>query len=747
MRRWGPYRALRTLGRGGMGEVFEVVHEGTGARYALKTLLALGDETARARFTRELAALGRLRHEALVVVHAAEAEGPTPYVVTDLLPGGSLQARLDRLQGFTPEVALELVDRVAAGVEAAHGLGVLHRDLKPDNVLFDDRDLPRLVDFGLARLDDARSLTESGAVIGSPGYLAPEQALGVGGVDERTDVYGLGALLFACLTGRPPFAQHGSLLQHLDRVASEAPPAPSRFVGDVPGWLDRVVLRALAKDPQRRYPSVSALRAALAAGPSGAPGLGRRAGLGVLALGCGLAIWVAGRQVPAAAGRGPGAPPGSAPQVSGAPSRERLAAEAALALREDRPGAALAAVRSAQALGGPLSRRWRELEDAARALSGEGGERRAEVARLAGEAARLQRRVSQVERDHLPLLSGQQVIEFRNELVQLLEAVGRRDPAGLGTPALLRRADRALATYLVLLPTHFTLDGLDRFRRAVSARPLGPELRVGLAAYQQLRPEQWPTPTLERVPAGLDETWRALAEALLLLARWGPLSEQELARRAEAGELPRAPSFVRAEGGPVARNVFRRLHGLLARAERSAFYAFADSHPAAPLRERYLRWGRVARQRYASCFSYYGSQPDHEGIRAWAEWLLLGGAAEEAARELEHLSLDDSFERALFKAEVDLGLGRRRFANDLIRRLRSVTRGSKLWLVANSQLAAVQWSLNERSWRGTLRGAERAAEQDFRPASLCLPWRLPVETRQELEGGGLRRRLQAELSR
>ncbi|HBP22890.1 MAG TPA: hypothetical protein DEA08_34570, partial [Planctomycetes bacterium] len=581
--------------------------------------------------------------------------------------------------------------------------------------------------------------------LGSPGYLAPEQALGSGGIDERTDVYGLGALLFACLTGRPPFEQQGSLLQHLDRVATEAPPAPSRYVGEVPGWLDRVVLRALAKDPQQRYPSVAALRAALAAGPTASPGVGRRAGLGALALACGLAIWLGARGGPREA---PALGPGS-PVASEDPSQEpahAALAEAEAALRADRPQAVLAAVHSARALGGELPPSWAELEAVARALRGEEGDRgSAEISRLAADAARLQRTVSEIDRERLPLLSSQEVVKFRAALLTLLETVGRRDLEGLGTRALLRRADRALATYLVFLPSHFTLDGLERFRRAVAGRALGPELQVALAAYQVMRRGVWPVPILKEVPAGLEGSWPALAESLLLLRSLDELGYAELRARADAGTLPVAPDFVRAESGPVARDVFRKVHARLANVERDTFYAFAEAHPTAPLRERYLRWGRVARQRYESCFSFYGSQPDHEGVRFWMEWLLLAGRTEEAARELENLSRDESFEQVLFKAEVHLGLGRH-FANEHIRRLREKERGSKDWLLGTSQLAVVQSRMTEGTWRSTLRGAERDAKEAWQLASACLPWRLPAETRRELQGGGLRQRLQAELA-
>ncbi|HBP21479.1 MAG TPA: hypothetical protein DEA08_27285 [Planctomycetes bacterium] len=315
MKRFGPYRVLRSLGRGGMGEVFEVAHEGTGAHYALKTLLALDDDVGRARFAREVAALGRLDHPSLVVVHAAEAEGPTPYVVTDLLPGGSLQERLARLQGFPPEVALELIERVAAGVEAAHALGVLHRDLKPDNVLFRGES-PLLADFGLAKLLDERSLTATGVILGTPSYMSPEQIdPSRGAVDERSDVYGLGAILYHCLAGQPPFTGP-SAMAVLVQVTQDEPRPPSAFA-EVPRQLEGVCLRALAKDMQQRQPSavdlVRELEAFLA-GERPAPRWRPAVALGLLAaLGALGAAFALGRD------SGQGAP--ATPAPTRAPAR------------------------------------------------------------------------------------------------------------------------------------------------------------------------------------------------------------------------------------------------------------------------------------------------------------------------------------------------------------------------------------------------------------------------------------------
>ncbi len=271
--RLGPYRVLRLLAQGGMGAVFEVAHTATGVRYALKTMLASGllTDTAGAveleRFRAEATLLARLDHPRVVRVHAADLDGGVPYLVQDLLPGGSLQARLERQGPLPVEEAVELTCQLAEGLAHAHERGVLHRDLKPHNVLLDERGAPRLADFGLALQLDARSrLTHTGELLGTPGYLAPEQASGERRTDVRTDVYGLGALLFALLTGGPPFEGRG--LPGLAAVIEKPPPRPSARRPEVPAWLDAVVLRALAKEPGDRHQTVQELAAALRAGPA-----------------------------------------------------------------------------------------------------------------------------------------------------------------------------------------------------------------------------------------------------------------------------------------------------------------------------------------------------------------------------------------------------------------------------------------------------------------------------------------------
>ncbi|MBX3471640.1 MAG: serine/threonine protein kinase, partial [Planctomycetes bacterium] len=257
MRRVGPYEVHEQLGRGGMGAVHRATDTRTGQEVALK-LLAAADEKARRRLALEARALGRLRHEHVVALLDAGEERGAPWLAMELVRGRSLEERLDREGPLSPRQAAEVVRAVALGLAHAHGLGVLHRDLKPANVLLPaGGGPPRLADFGLAgfSFDLSRSrLTATGGLLGTPGYWAPEQAAGrADALGTHTDVYGLGALLHACLTGRPPI--EGVSLIDVLAATERWRPEPTR----TDPTLDALLLRCLEKDPARRPPSVNAL--------------------------------------------------------------------------------------------------------------------------------------------------------------------------------------------------------------------------------------------------------------------------------------------------------------------------------------------------------------------------------------------------------------------------------------------------------------------------------------------------------
>ncbi len=254
------YRLVEKLGQGAMGVVFLTEHVHTGGRYALKTLSYQADEDLRERFLREGQAQALVdSHPNIVRVHSAGEAGGNLYLVMDLAAGGDLHNRL-RHGPLPPLEAAAVVAALARGLAHTHAHGVLHRDLKPANVLFDDVGTPMLVDFGLARVaGESSSLTRTGDVLGTPAYMGPEQATGLRGeVDERSDVYGLGAILYHCLTGRQPFAGT-STIEVLSYVLTENPKPPRSIVKGVPKDLEGVCLRALAKAPGDRQQSAQEL--------------------------------------------------------------------------------------------------------------------------------------------------------------------------------------------------------------------------------------------------------------------------------------------------------------------------------------------------------------------------------------------------------------------------------------------------------------------------------------------------------
>ena len=300
-RRIGDFALLAELGAGGMGTVYRARHVETGVEYALKTLRPGATPEHWLRFQREGEGQARVDdHPNIVGVHSLGRDGATPFLVMDFAPDGSLADRLER--GLpAPAQAARWVRDLALAVEHAHGQGVLHRDLKPQNVVFHG-ETPQLTDFGLVKLLDAAALTESGAVLGTPAYMAPEQTGGRdAAVGPATDVYGLGALLYHCLTGRPPF-DGDSALTLLAQVLHAAPTPPRALRAEVPEPLNAVCLRALAKDPADRPATPAALARAIhdACAEEPAPTWSRRGGVvAAVVLACALgagAAWLGASQ-------------------------------------------------------------------------------------------------------------------------------------------------------------------------------------------------------------------------------------------------------------------------------------------------------------------------------------------------------------------------------------------------------------------------------------------------------------------
>jgi WD40 repeat protein/tetratricopeptide (TPR) repeat protein len=261
------YDILGELGRGGMGVVYKACQTRLDRVVALKMILAgpHADPLELARFRTEAEAVARLAHPNIVQIYEVGEQEGQPYFSLEFVDGGSLAGRL-RGSPLPARAAARLTEVLARALHVAHQHNIIHRDLKPDNVLLaGGRDTPielctpKLTDFGLAKKLDDDGQTQSGALVGTPSYMAPEQARpGSADIGPVTDVHGLGALLYELLTGRPPF-QGVTLLDTLDQVRTKDPVPPAQSQPRVPRDLETICLKCLRKEPQRRYPSALAL--------------------------------------------------------------------------------------------------------------------------------------------------------------------------------------------------------------------------------------------------------------------------------------------------------------------------------------------------------------------------------------------------------------------------------------------------------------------------------------------------------
>ena len=255
------YEILGELGRGGMGVVHKARQIALGRLVALKLIRSAEFATAAelSRFQNEAEAVARLDHPHIVPIYEVGQHRGLRFFSMKLIAGVSLDKKL---AAFAADFAASarLVAIVAEAVHHAHQRGILHRDLKPANILLDEDGKPHVTDFGLARrIENDSELTQSGMPMGTPSYMSPEQARGErGALTTATDVYGLGSILYALLTGQAPFAG-SSLAETLDMVRGEPARPPSRLNGRVPRDLEIICLKCLEKDPDRRYASASAL--------------------------------------------------------------------------------------------------------------------------------------------------------------------------------------------------------------------------------------------------------------------------------------------------------------------------------------------------------------------------------------------------------------------------------------------------------------------------------------------------------
>jgi serine/threonine protein kinase/tetratricopeptide (TPR) repeat protein len=256
----GGYRIERELARGGMGVVYLGVDPGLGRKVAIKALLAgeFASKLALERFQIEARSAARLRHPGIVGIHeVGVGAGGKHYLVMDFIEGGSLAEHLQK-QRPEPREAATLAASLSQAVAYAHARGVIHRDLKPANVLIDPKGKPVVTDFGLAKeVERADGPTRSGQLVGTPAYMPPEQARGEP-VDPRVDVYSLGAILYECLTGRPPFVAP-SLPLLMSKLEGEDPTPIQKLVPGIPPDLETICLTCLEKEPEQRYSTAKSL--------------------------------------------------------------------------------------------------------------------------------------------------------------------------------------------------------------------------------------------------------------------------------------------------------------------------------------------------------------------------------------------------------------------------------------------------------------------------------------------------------
>lgn len=272
----GKYRVIRLIGQGGMGAVYEGQHTLIERRIAIKVLFreVAAAHHGLARFEREARAAGRIGNDHILEIFdiGALPDG-SRYMVSEFLDGETLSGRLQRLGRMTPEQIAPIMAQLLDGLAAAHHAGVLHRDLKPDNIFLlrhkiGRPDFVKIIDFGISKFQssdgaDSMRMTATGAIMGTPYYLSPEQARGSQNADARSDLYAAGVIMYECVTGKVPF-DAANFNELIFKIALETPPSPRDLVPELDPAFSAVVQKAMARDPRDRYQSAEELTRDLA---------------------------------------------------------------------------------------------------------------------------------------------------------------------------------------------------------------------------------------------------------------------------------------------------------------------------------------------------------------------------------------------------------------------------------------------------------------------------------------------------
>ncbi len=251
--RIGTLEIRGVIGFGGAGIVYKAIDPTLGRTVAVKLLNpAAASDEARARFSREARSMAAITHENVLPVHAVSQHNELPYLVTEYVPGGTLAQRLAKRGRLELIESVRVGLQIARGLAAAHRQGVVHRDVKPSNILLDPGvERVRVADFGLARAVHEHTSTESGKLMGTPQFMSPEQVQG-GAVSFSSDLFSFGSVLFHCCTGRPPF-EGDSIYSIMQKITNEEPPSPKYECDDVPDWLDQLIRRLHSRLPSDRF--------------------------------------------------------------------------------------------------------------------------------------------------------------------------------------------------------------------------------------------------------------------------------------------------------------------------------------------------------------------------------------------------------------------------------------------------------------------------------------------------------------
>ena len=275
----GKYQLVRMIGRGGMGSVWEARHASLGTPVAIKFIEPeyADSNEAKSRFEREAKAAAAIQSKHAIQIHDHGIQDNRPFIVMELLQGTPLDKRIEELgkigRTLTLQETARIIQQVCRGLQRAHERGIVHRDLKPENIFLvhdEDGEIAKVLDFGIAKLSNGphnpsiTSSTKTGAVLGTPFYMSPEQARGLRNVDHRTDLWSLGVIAFKCVTGKLPFDGE-SVGDLLVKICTAPIPRPTDHHSGLPADFDAWFARTLERDPERRYASATDLATALAA--------------------------------------------------------------------------------------------------------------------------------------------------------------------------------------------------------------------------------------------------------------------------------------------------------------------------------------------------------------------------------------------------------------------------------------------------------------------------------------------------